>query len=60
MDFHRRHRPLGGGASHVRPEEPRILESWDGFASIPEGTAPTLAAAAAAQLWAGGGSPPLS
>ncbi|MFG3403650.1 DUF6087 family protein [Streptomyces sp. NPDC048142] len=52
MDVYRRHRPVGGGASHVRPEEPRVLESWDGFAYLPEGTAPNLAAA---QAWAAGG-----
>ncbi|MFZ3492065.1 DUF6087 family protein [Streptomyces sp. 5.8] len=57
MDVYRHHRPVGGAAGHVRPQEPRILESWDGFACIPEGTAPNLAAA---QLWAAGGSPPLS
>lgn len=55
MDVYRRHRPAGGGASHVRPDEPRILESWDGFAYVPEGTAPNLAAA---QLWVAGGPTP--
>ncbi|RST07863.1 hypothetical protein EF910_05340 [Streptomyces sp. WAC07149] len=45
MDVYRRHRPAGGGATHVRPDEPRILEEWDGFAYVPAGTAPDLAAA---------------
>ncbi|MEU1785148.1 DUF6087 family protein [Streptomyces sparsogenes] len=43
--------PAGGGATHVRPDEPRVLESWDGFACMPEGTALNLAAA---QRWADG------
>ncbi|MFI0219869.1 DUF6087 family protein [Streptomyces lydicus] len=51
MDIYRRHRPAGGGAAHVRPEEPRVLEFWDGFAYVPEGTAPNLASARA---WAAG------
>lgn len=44
----RRHRPLHGGAGHVRPDEARILEEWDGFAYALVGTAPDLAAA---QAW---------
>ncbi|GAA3803148.1 hypothetical protein GCM10022403_041480 [Streptomyces coacervatus] len=51
MDQYRRYRPLHGGASHCRPEEPRALEEWDGFAYVPVGTAPDLAAATA---WAHG------
>jgi len=47
MDQYRRHRPLHGGAGHCRPEEPRALEEWDGFAYVPVGTAPDLAAATA-------------
>ncbi|MFG2620678.1 DUF6087 family protein [Streptomyces sp. NPDC048507] len=45
MDVYRRHRPVGGGAGHLRPEEPRVLEEWDGFAYALVGTAPDLAAA---------------
>ncbi|MFH8555731.1 DUF6087 family protein [Streptomyces celluloflavus] len=45
LDIYRRHRPLHGGAGHLRPEEPRALEEWDGFAYAPAGTAPDLAAA---------------
>ncbi|PIB11823.1 hypothetical protein B1C81_00925 [Streptomyces sp. HG99] len=30
MDVYRWHRPVGGEAIHVRPEEPLVLESWDG------------------------------
>ncbi|MET9087384.1 DUF6087 family protein [Streptomyces sp. NPDC004237] len=48
MDVYRRHRPLNGGASHLRPDEPRALEEWNGFAYEPAGTAPDLAAA---QRW---------
>ncbi|MEU6708106.1 DUF6087 family protein [Streptomyces wuyuanensis] len=55
MDGYRRHRPVDGGATHVRPDESRILESWDGFAYVPEGTAPNLAAA---QAWAASGLTP--
>ncbi|MFC9298359.1 DUF6087 family protein [Streptomyces sp. NPDC057011] len=47
MDVYRRHRPAGGGAEHVRPEEARVLEEWDGFTYAPAGTAPNLAAAKA-------------
>ncbi|MGX5186201.1 DUF6087 family protein [Streptomyces avermitilis] len=39
---------LHGGAGHLRPDEPRALEEWDGFTFIPAGTAPDLAAA---QRW---------
>ncbi|WP_406397497.1 DUF6087 family protein [Streptomyces uncialis] len=31
--------------SHLRPDEPRVLEEWSGFAYEPAGTAPGLAAA---------------
>ncbi|MFF4716548.1 DUF6087 family protein [Streptomyces eurythermus] len=47
MEVWRRHRPLHGGASHLRPDEPRALEEWDGFAYVPAGTAGNLAAARA-------------
>lgn len=52
VDVWRRHRPVHGGATHLRPEEPRILEEWNGFAYEPVGTAPGLAAA---QAWADAG-----
>ncbi len=29
----------------MRPDEPRVLEEWDGFTYAPAGTAPNLAAA---------------
>lgn len=45
MDTYRRHRPVHGGAGHLRPDEPRVLEEWDDFAYQVVGTAPTLAAA---------------
>jgi hypothetical protein len=45
MDVHRRHRPVHGGAGHLRPDEPRVLEEWDGFAYQVVGTTPTLAEA---------------
>jgi hypothetical protein len=45
MDIYRRHRPVHGGAAHLRPAEPRVLEEWTGFAYEPVGTAPDLAAA---------------
>ncbi|TBO59428.1 hypothetical protein EYS09_12055 [Streptomyces kasugaensis] len=45
LDIYRRHRPLHGGAGHLRPEEPRALEEWDGFTYAPAGTAPDLASA---------------
>lgn len=32
MDVHRRHRPTHGGAAHLQPDVPRLLEEWDGFA----------------------------
>ncbi|MFD4370011.1 DUF6087 family protein [Streptomyces sp. NPDC058486] len=47
MDVHRRHRPVYGGAGHLRPDEPRVLEEWTGFAYEVTGTAPDLAAARA-------------
>ncbi|QLE70274.1 hypothetical protein FGW37_00375 [Streptomyces rectiverticillatus] len=47
----RRHRPAGGGATHVRSGEERLLEEWDGFAYQPAGIAPNLAEA---QKWARG------
>ncbi|MFJ8013733.1 DUF6087 family protein [Streptomyces sp. NPDC096339] len=47
MDVARRHRPANGGAGHVRPDEPRVLEEWDGFAYVVVATAPNLAAAKA-------------
>ncbi|WP_307854020.1 DUF6087 family protein [Streptomyces tagetis] len=45
MDQYRRHRPVHGGAGHLRPDEPRVLEEWDDFAYAVVGTAPTLTAA---------------
>ncbi|MEW2128984.1 DUF6087 family protein [Streptomyces sp. NPDC005435] len=48
MDVYRRHRPLHGEGGHVRPDEPRVLEKWDGFAYGPVGTAADLAEA---QRW---------
>ncbi|MEV5239006.1 DUF6087 family protein [Streptomyces cinnamoneus] len=48
LDVYRRHRPLHGGAGHLRPDEPRALEQWDGFTFVPAGTATDLAAA---QRW---------
>ncbi|WP_405827186.1 MULTISPECIES: DUF6087 family protein [unclassified Streptomyces] len=45
MDIYRRHRAVHGGAGHLRPEEPRVLEEWDGFAYQVIGTAPHLTAA---------------
>ncbi|MFD5567650.1 DUF6087 family protein [Streptomyces cadmiisoli] len=58
MDIYRRHRPVHRGASHLRPDEPRLLEEWDDFAYQVVGTAPTLAAARkwASELWIGGDS----
>jgi hypothetical protein len=41
------HRPLHGGAGHLRPGEPRVLLEWDGFTYQPVGTADSLAAARA-------------
>ncbi|WP_283136208.1 DUF6087 family protein [Rhizohabitans arisaemae] len=51
LDIYRRHRPLHGGANHVRPTEPRVLEEWDGFGYVPVGVAGDLAAA---QAWLNG------
>ncbi|MEU6864409.1 DUF6087 family protein [Streptomyces sp. NPDC046876] len=51
MDLERRHRPVHGGGSHLRPDEPRVLEEWNGFAYVVVGTAPDLTAAKA---WATG------
>ncbi|MFQ6198835.1 DUF6087 family protein [Streptomyces sp. NPDC000405] len=48
LDIYRRHRPLHGGASHLRPDQPRALEEWDEFSYAPAGTAADLAAA---QQW---------
>ncbi|MCX4236371.1 DUF6087 family protein [Streptomyces ortus] len=45
MDINRRHRPTHGGAGHLRPDEPRVLEEWNGFAYEPVGTALDLTAA---------------
>ncbi|MGW3656462.1 DUF6087 family protein [Streptomyces sp. NPDC005151] len=45
MDIWRRHRPVHGGAGHLRPDEPRVLEEWDDFTYQVVGTAPNLAAA---------------
>ncbi|WP_432133284.1 DUF6087 family protein [Streptomyces sp. bgisy154] len=45
LDVHRRHRPLHGGGGHLRPEEPRALEQWNGFSYEPAGTAANLAEA---------------
>jgi hypothetical protein len=45
MDVWRKHRPLHGSGSHVRPDEARALLVWNGFAYEMEGTAPVLAAA---------------
>ncbi|MEU5068912.1 DUF6087 family protein [Streptomyces virginiae] len=45
MDIHCCHRPVNGGATHLRPGEPRVLEEWSGFAYEPVGTTPNLAAA---------------
>ncbi|MFC7868422.1 DUF6087 family protein [Streptomyces murinus] len=51
LDQYSRHRPVHGGAGHLRPDEPRVLETWDGFAYQVVGTAPDLASA---QAWANG------
>ncbi|MFF3321515.1 DUF6087 family protein [Streptomyces sp. NPDC002889] len=37
-----------GGSGHLRPDEPRVLEEWNGFSHEPAGTAPDLATA---QKW---------
>ncbi|MFC1407384.1 MULTISPECIES: DUF6087 family protein [Streptacidiphilus] len=39
------HHPINGGASHVRPDEARLLLEWDGFAYQPGGVAVSLAEA---------------
>ncbi|MCN9239358.1 DUF6087 family protein [Streptomyces sp. RY43-2] len=44
MDQYRRHRPVNGGAGHLRPDEPRVLEEWNDFSYEVVGTAPDLAA----------------
>ncbi|MFE9630894.1 DUF6087 family protein [Streptomyces sp. NPDC006463] len=44
-DIYRRHRPVHGGANHLRPDEPRVLEQWDGFTYEVIGTTPDLVAA---------------
>ncbi|MEU9287524.1 hypothetical protein AB0D57_23075 [Streptomyces sp. NPDC048275] len=28
MDTYRHHRPVPGGAGHLRPDEARVLEEW--------------------------------
>ncbi|WP_438490205.1 DUF6087 family protein [Streptomyces sp. S186] len=45
LDIWRRHRPMHGAGGHLRPDEPRVLEQWDGFAYQIVGTATDLAAA---------------
>ncbi|MEW2530294.1 DUF6087 family protein [Streptomyces sp. NPDC047071] len=45
MDIYRRHRPAHGGAAHLRPDEPRVLEEWNDFTYVVVGTAPNLATA---------------
>ncbi|MFE7622584.1 DUF6087 family protein [Streptomyces sp. NPDC057509] len=45
MDIYRRHRPAQGGAGHLRPDQPRVLEEWNGFTYEPVGTAPSLTTA---------------
>ncbi|WP_307070511.1 DUF6087 family protein [Streptomyces sp. B3I8] len=45
IDIYRRHRPVHGGADHLRTDEPRVLEGWDNFTYQEVGTAPNLAAA---------------
>ncbi|MFH8219526.1 DUF6087 family protein [Streptomyces sp. NPDC018057] len=45
LDVWRRHRPLHGGGGHLRPDEPRALEAWNGFSYEPAGTAANLAEA---------------
>ncbi|MGC0415935.1 DUF6087 family protein [Embleya sp. AB8] len=50
VDGPRRHRPVHGGANHLRPDTPRILEEWDGFVYVPIGIATDLTAA---QAWIG-------
>lgn len=48
LDLTRRHLPLHGHGAHVQPDQPRLLQEWDGFAFTPAGTADNLAAA---QQW---------
>ncbi|MCK8680934.1 DUF6087 family protein [Streptomyces lichenis] len=43
LDIRRRHRPLHGGGGHIRPDEPRALEEWNGFSYEPAGIAANLA-----------------
>ncbi|EDY52717.1 DUF6087 family protein [Streptomyces clavuligerus] len=43
LDIWRRHRPLHGGGGHLRPEEPRALEEWNGFSYDLAGVAVNLA-----------------
>ena len=54
LDGPRIHRALHGGASHLSPDQPRLLFAWDGYGYAPAGTAPDLAAARA---WAAEFSP---
>ncbi|MEV1007771.1 DUF6087 family protein [Streptomyces sp. NPDC049881] len=44
-DERRRQRPVSGGAAHLRPEEPRLLEEWNGFAYVAVGIAANRAVA---------------
>ncbi|MEV6553913.1 DUF6087 family protein [Streptomyces sp. NPDC051597] len=48
LDIWRKHRPLYGGGSHVKPDAPRALLAWTGFEYEIAGTAADLAAA---QKW---------
>ena len=59
MDTYRRHRTTHGGAGHLRPDDPRVLEEWDGFTYQVVGTADDLAAAQkwVSELSIGDGSP---
>jgi hypothetical protein len=45
---HRRYRPFHGGGGHLRPDQPRAWEEWNGFSYQPAGTAANLAQA---QRW---------
>ncbi|MCX2968216.1 MULTISPECIES: DUF6087 family protein [Streptomyces] len=54
LDVWRRHRPLHGGGGHLRPDQPRVLEEWNGFSYEPAGTAANLADA---QRWVNGQAP---
>lgn len=51
MEVYRCHGPMCGRAQPPAAEGPRNLESWDGFARVPQGSAPDLAAA---ERWAAG------